>query len=319
LNSQKKIGKTVSYWALNNIRVGAEPKETNMVEFFVEEEVEDAAAPKGDEPGGDDVLQDEEALIAAEEAAESGTPDKIEELAGEIGWRPDGDLSAKDFILKSRDIQDTMRTHIQDQKKQLSELGSSVAELKIHNERVYKAEVSRLKGELDTLKKEKRLAIEDGDADKVDELDEQIDGLKEAMAAPKPEVKSGDNAAFDTWIVNNSWYDNDPEMAKYADAIADQNPGAPYERVLSLAERKVKEMFPDRFEGEAAVTTPGSLKSKTKPAASPVESGGRRAAGATFTKADLSSDQLNIMSQFVRQGIMTEKQYIADISKTQGA
>jgi len=291
-----------------------------MVEFFVEEETEETASPEAQMPKSDDAgLQDEEALAAAEEAAESGTPGEIEELAGEIGWRPDGELSAKDFILKSRDIQDTMRTHIQDQKKQLSELGSSVAELKIHNERVYKAEVSRLKGELDTLKKEKRLAIEDGDADKVDELDEQIDGLKEAMAAPKPEAQSGDNSAFDAWIVNNSWYDSDPEMAQYADAIADQNPGAPYERVLSLAERKVKEMFPDRFEGEVSTPTPGSPKSKAKPAASPVEPGGRRAAGAKFTKADLSADQLNIMSQFVRQGIMTEKQYIADIAKTQGA
>jgi len=291
----------------------------NMVEFFVEEDVEDTTPPKGAQPGDEDVLQDEEALVAAEKAAEGGTPDNIEELAGEIGWRPDGPLSAKEYILKSRDIQDTMRTHIQDQKKQLTDLGKSVAELKTHNERVYKAEVSRLEGEINNLKKEKRLAIEDGDADKVDELDEQIDGLKVAMAAPKSESQStGDNPVLDAWLAENPWYDTDPEMARYANAIADQNPGAPYERVLSLAANKVKEMFPDKFEAAANPATPGSPVTKAKTPASPVESGARRVATAAFTKADLTSDQLNIMSQFVRQGIMTEKAYIADIAKTQG-
>lgn len=290
-----------------------------MVEFFIEEDVEDEAAPKGIVPSDADILQDgEEPEDAEVEADEDGTPDNIEELAGEIGWRPDGALSAKEYILKSRDIQDTMRTHIQDQKKQLSELGSSVAELKSHNERVYKAEVSRLEGEINDLKKEKRLAIEDGDADKVDELDEQIDGLKVAMAAPKPEAQSGDNPVLDAWLAENPWYDTDPEMARYANAIADQNPGAPYERVLSLAANKVKEMFPDKFEAAGPPATPGSPVSKARTPASPVEAGGRRAPKATFTKADLSSDQLSIMSQFVRQGIMTEKAYIADIAKTQG-
>lgn len=290
-----------------------------MVEFFVEEEVADAPLPEGDEPGDAGDLEDAQASQDAD-ASQDETPDSIEALASEIGWRPDGALSAKEFILKSRDIQDTMRTHIQDQKKQLSELGMSVAELKAHNERVYKAEVSKLTAELADLKKEKRAAIEDGDADKVDELDTKISGVQEAIAAPKPESKPAaeDNPALTKWLQENPWYDTDPEMATFADAVAAQNPGAPYERVLKLASLKAREMFPDKFAHSGTPPAANTPPSKIRTPASPVEGAGRRAAATPFTKADLTPDQINIMNQFVRQNIMTEQAYIADIAKTQG-
>jgi len=280
-----------------------------MVEFLIEEESEDVdttTVTEQPEDGGEE-LQEKE----GEE-----TPDEVEELASAIGWRPDGELDAKDYILKSRDIQDTMRTHIQDQKKQLTDLGMSVAELKSHNERVYKAEVGQLKSELDTLKESKREAIEDGDADKVDELDEQIDGVKERMAAPKPDKAPDNNPQLVAWMGKNPWYNDNPEMADYADDIADQNTKIPYDRMLKLVERRVKEAYPDKF--EASETVQGSKPGGARRQASPVEGGARRAAPGAFTKADLTSSQKNIMAQFVRQGIMTEKQYIADIAKTQG-
>jgi hypothetical protein len=237
--------------------------------------------------------------------------DEVETLAMELGWRPkgefDGDefVSAKDYILKSRDIQDTMRTHNKDLKRKLSELDSSVAELKSHNERVYKAEVSKLKSELKTLKKEKVEAISEGDVDRVDALDEQIDGVKEAIK--EPPNKSASNPEFDEWVAENEWYKKDLEMAQYADVIADQHQGAPFGRMLKLVTAKVKEMYPEKFE-------------KTKqPPGSPVEGSTKRTVTSKFTEADLTPAQKDIMNQFVRQGIMTKKQYIADIEKTQGA
>ena len=253
----------------------------------------------------------EEKLESADLEKEAGKvlekqePGEIETLATEIGWRPDGELDAKDYILKSRDIQDTMREHIKTQKKQLGELGSSVSELKTHNERVYKAEVSKLTTEVNMLKKEKRTAIEDGDADKVDELDEQIDWLKEAMVKPK---ETQANPDFNTWIEvdKNKWYTEDQEMADYADTIADQHKGAPFERVSALVEKKVKEMFPDKFPAKKSLP------------ASPVEGAGKKIVVAKFTKADLTDSQKDIMNKFVKQGIMTEKDYIRDIAIQQG-
>lgn len=258
-------------------------------------------------------LQDESDAPGTDKADKA---DPVEAVAVELGWNPDfegdGKVDAKTYILKSREIQDTMREHIKEQKGQLHELADSVTALKTHNEKVYKAEVTRLKTELEDLRRERREAIEEGDVDKVDELDERIDGVEESIT--KPDEKPRSTAEFDAWIADNKWYDEDDEMAAYADAIASENRGAPFARVAALVDRKVKEMFPDKF---AEQTTPAATPQKQK-SPSPVEESGTRPQVAKFTKADLSEGQKAIMAQFVRQGIMTEKQYIADIAKTQG-
>ena len=255
------------------------------------EEIKEKTAEIEEESGEESPLEEQE-------------PGEIEELASEIGWRSGGELDAKDYILKSRDIQDTMREHIKTQKNQLSELDSSVSELKIHNERVYRAEIKQKDAEIKALKKEKTEAIEEGDVEKVDELDEQINDLKEEMVEPSIQVPASKD--FGKWVEKNKWYKEDQEMADYADTIADNNKGAPFQRVAALVESKVKEMFPDKFQ-----------TSKTIPA-SPVEGAGKRIASAKFTKADLTDSQKDIMGKFVKQGIMTEKDYIKDIGKTQG-
>ena len=270
----------------------AEPKETELLELEDTDSSNEQTKPDADDA------------------------DPVEALAVELGWNPDfegdGKVDAKTYILKSREIQDTMREYIKEQKAQQRELSDSVAALKAHNEKVFKAEVSRLEDELKELKKERREAIEEGDVEKVDELDERIGGVEKTMPQPETKEKPRSTAEFDAWIVDNKWYEEDPEMAAYADTIAGENKGAPFARVAALVDRKVKEMFPDKFTD----TTPATPAKKRSP--SPVEESGSRPRAAKFTKADLTDGQKAVMSQFVRQGIMTEKQYIEDIAKTQG-
>ena len=252
----------------------------------------------------EEAIELEEKEPGEKEPLVSQESDEVETLATEIGWREGGELDAKEYILKSRDIQDTMRDHIKTQKKQLGDLDFTVSELKTHNERVYRAELKQKDAEIKALKKAKTEAIEEGDVDKVDELDEQIDDLKEEMVEPSIQVPASKD--FGVWVDKNKWYKEDQEMADYADTIADSNKGAPFKRVAALVESKVKEMFPDKFQTQ-----------KTIPA-SPVEGAGKKIASAKFTKADLTDSQKDIMSKFVKQGIMSEKAYIEDIGKTQG-
>lgn len=301
---------------------------------FVEEAAKPAAGPTNTE-----ALEKAAAELEADTKSETDTgvdPDtetegdsetgeegaSLEEVAKELGWNPDyegeGKVDAKTYLLRSREIQDTMRDHIKEQKSQLSELNNSVAELKAHNEKVYKAEVKKLKSEVESLKKERKEAIEDGDVDKVEELDGQIDELKESMAVPGKkddgEQEPSSNPEFDAWVAENQWYNNDAEMAAFADSIATDYPGAPFKRVAALVDRKVREVFPDKF-SEGGPTPAAPQKSKTP---SPVEKGGAKPQTSKFTKADLTETQKSVMQQFVRQGIMTEKQYIEDIAKTEG-
>lgn len=259
--------------------------------------------------------------------------DAVKELAGQLGWREDhqGDdaVDAKTYILKSKDIQKSMSQHNKDLKDQLQSLGGSVEALKKHNESVYQAEVKRLTGEVDSLKKERRAAIELADVIKVDELDKQINDKQKDLDAPKPvdlqEQNTTDNPVYDEWVKDNDWYLKDNEMASFADTVAQQYTGAPLDRVYKIVRNKVQEVFPDKFEVIKApdnkqlepdnkqlepVKTPVGPKS-------PVESSSAKIIKGSFTKTDLTSDQLQIMNQFVKGGIMTEEQYINDIAKMQ--
>lgn len=264
---------------------------------------------------------------ATPDGAKDGVNDKIpetdaiKELAAQLGWREDhtGDdaVDAKTYILRSKDIQKSMSQHNKDLKDQLAALDGSVSALKKHNESVYQAEVKRLTSEVAALKKERRAAVELADVEKVEELDGQIEQRQKDLDAPKPvdkqEQQATDNPDYDEWIKDNGWYLTDDAMAKFADTVAQQYAGAPLDRVYKLVRTRVQEVFPDKFE---PVKVPEKVKSPIGPK-SPVERSSAKRNDSSFTKADLTSDQVQIMNQFVRGGIMTEEQYINDIAKMQ--
>jgi hypothetical protein len=281
-------------------------------------ETDDAKSKMGSEATPDE-SQDGE--------GKSSEPDAVKELAAQLGWREDhtGEdaVDAKTYILKSKDIQKSMSKHNKDLKDQLQALGGSVEALKEHNDSVYKAELKRLEGEVASLKKERRDAIELADVDKVEALDKQIDDIQKDINAPKPTDKAKqttvDNPAYDTWIKDNQWYLDDDDMAKFADTVAQQYKGAPLDRVYAIVRNKVQEVFPDKFESAKIPEKKEADSVKPPPVGpkSPVERSSAKGSEASFTKADLTSDQLQIMNQFVRGGIMTEEQYINDIAKMQ--
>lgn len=282
-------------------------------------------------PDTDDIP--DEAAKADEDAAQDQAPPEdnpaIVELATQLGWKPNHDgenyVDAKTYILRSREIQDSMRDHNKDLKQQLQTIQGSVEALKEHNERVYKAEVSRLQGEVDRLRKERKAAIEMADVDKVDELDKEIGTIEKTLSSPKPKSAPATNPVYDEWVQENQWYLTNNEMAAYADQVAQQYAGAPLKRLYPLVRQKVAEVWPEMFEKQTpakadTLANPGkSAQPKPVGPASPVESGHKQAGGKTFSKADLSSEQLSIMNQFVKSGIMTEDQYIADLAKLQEA
>jgi DNA repair exonuclease SbcCD ATPase subunit len=271
----------------------------------------------------DEVKENKDTNIVAEvDKNNIATVAEVKELAKQLGWREDhtGDdaVDAATYILRSKDIQKSMSQHNKDLKDQLQALGGSVEALKKHNETVYKAEVKKLEAEVAVLKKERKSAIELADVDKVEELDKQIDELQKDINAPKitqTQTAPTDNPVYDEWIKDNQWYLQDDEMAMFADTVAQQYVGAPLERIYTMVKTKVQEVFPDRFEVK------NNAQSQVKPPVigprSPVERSSAKGNGSSFSKADLTADQVMIMNQFVRGGIMTEEQYINDIAKMQ--
>ena len=248
----------------------------------------------------------------------------LKDIATQLGWREDytGEdaVDAATYILRSKDIQKSMGKHNKDLKDQLNLLNGSVEALKQHNEKVYQSEVKRLQAEIAGLKKERKAAIELADVEKVEALDSQIEDLQKDIATPKTDDKSSvtSNQVYEEWVKDNQWYITDPEMAQYADAVAQNYVGAPLERIYSLVRSKVQEVFPEKFEVSKPNQNTNSSEPKPIGPTSPVERPANKGASTGFTKADLTPDQIAIMNQFVRGGIMTEEQYINDIAKMQG-
>ncbi len=256
--------------------------------------------------------------------AKVGAANSIEEIATQLGWRIDhtgeDSVDAATYILRSKDIQKSMSKHNKDLKDQLSVLNGSVEALKIHNEKVYQAEVKKLQAEITDLKKERKAAIELADVEKVEELDTQIADLQKDIDTPKveKEVKVGTNVVYETWVKDNSWYLTDPEMATFADTVAQNYVGAPLERIYSLVRQKVQEVFPEKFASHSTGDDNSLEQKKPIGPTSPVERPANKGTSTGFSKANLTQEQMNVMNQFVRSGVMTEEQYINDIAKMQG-
>lgn len=253
----------------------------------------------------------------------SPTNAAVADLAKKLGWNPDHQsdsfVDAETYILKSKDIQSSMKDHNKDLKNQLADMKESLEALQIHNERVYRAEVTRLEAELADLNQKKDAAIEVGDVEEVKNIDKKIDSVKTTIAEPvvKPQ-KSTSNPAYDAWIKDNKWYIEEPEMAAYADQVAQQYIGAPADRVYTAVRNKVAELWPDKFNTAVNSVNPKSTVTKPIVAPNPVEGGHKQPTSGKFTKVDLTDSQRSMMTQFAKMGIMTEAQYISDIAKLQG-
>ena len=259
---------------------------------------------------------------AEEEAVEDAAT--IESLASELGWKPKDDfqgheddyVDAATYIRRSKDIQDGLRQHLKDNKKKLSSLERGLDDLRVHNERVFKAELRKQKEEIKALKAQRREAIEEGDVERVEEIEEKMENLarEESSDEPEYELDPEQYEVFSSWLKDNAWYhlenvtEGNKALSEYADKLADspEYQAMPYNLRLRKVTSKVMEMFPEEF--------PGNGKQK-KPASNAVEAPSLKGGKRKYSARDLSPDQKAIMRNFVRNGIMKEQEYIDDLAK----
>lgn len=222
--------------------------------------------------------------------ADGGSPDE---------WRP-----AKEFKERGE-----LFNKIETLSRELKGTKSTLTALKGHYERVKDTEFKRA---LDTLKAEKKQALESGDADAVIEIDEKIAETRETQRAQiaadkvaEPEI----SPVFTQWVNRNQWYQSDSDLQIYADGVgrayAQANPGIDPVQVLKYVEDKVKATFKDKFSNPRR-TAPSSVEGSRTPA--------------KVSRGEIEMDEAEkaAMNKFVRSGIMTKEQYIADLKKVKG-
>ena len=237
--------------------------------------------------------------------------DPYEQEARDQGWKPkeeyEGDPSkwrpAKEFVERGE-----LFGKIDSLGKELKETRKALKMLQDHHSKVKETEFNRAVNELKGLQKKH---LEEGNSDEYIKTTELLTDLKaeqKAREVMSQQAQPAVDPRFTAWQERNAWYGKDTEMRQFADTLglgyAQANPGLDPDEVLEYVTNQVKKTFKDRFENP----------NRTKPSA--VE--GSSNAQPKKDDVQLTDDERRVMNTFVRQGIMTKEEYIAQVKAMRG-
>lgn len=237
--------------------------------------------------------------------------DPYEAQAREQGWRPkeefEGDESkwrpAREFVERGE-----LFGKIDSMGKELKETRKALKMLQEHHSKVKETEYNNALRELKALQKKH---LEEGNSDGYLEATELLTDLKAEQKAREVVVQNTPqqpDPRFVDWQSANKWYNTDREMREYADTIgmgyAQRNPGIDPVDVLKFVESQVKTRFKDKFENPNR-TRPSAVEGNSTPASKK-------------SSFELTEDERRTMNTFVRAGVMTKDEYIAEVKKMRG-
>ena len=213
-------------------------------------------------------------------------------------------------------------------KREISELKTAINTLVDQNRKSY--DIGYKEG-LAQLRAEKKVALEEGDADKVLAIDDKIDEFKEEHASKKQEFeqklavsKQPENPAFDAWHANNDWYLSDQSSTAYANELVIETTKqaqatgvqVDYPKLLQEITRKVKQKFPEKFGRSSTIET-------TEKKVSGVDSGSDssgdkstdKARSTKYSDKGMTEQERSIMNTIIKTTGMTKDEYLAEMHK----
>lgn len=192
-----------------------------------------------------------EGWVSEEEWVEGGKPAEI--------WKP-----AKDFYDAGQTIlpivQAKLRRVEEERRREKEQFDSRLKKIESQNESTLKMQREAWEKEL---KKQRATAIRDGDGEKVNELDDRIQQLREAPRAEEY-VNPDAQAALNEFMERNTWYSADEDMQTYADAYAaklrhqDANMGA--REILTRVAAKTTDAFKHKLQPRKAPAVESSTR-----------------------------------------------------------
>lgn len=233
----------------------------------------------------------------------------IQEEAFAQGWVPkdefDGDpekfVDAAEFLRRGELFQ-----KIESQSKEMKQLRKAMSELAKHNAKIREVEYDRA---VQSLKAEKKQALAEGDADKVVEIDDRIDLVKDQQKQftqqqfQETSIPQETHPELANWISKNSWYESDKKMRAYADTLGVQlaNDGLTPREVLKEVEKEVKERFKEKF------------RNPNRDRVGAVEGVQTRPNTRSTSEYELTDTERTIMNTLIAQKVLTKDEYIAQL------
>lgn len=235
---------------------------------------------------------------------------ELEIRASEQGWVPEDEWAgdpndwrpAKEFLDRGE-----LFKKIDEQKRELRQLKQTMDEFGKHHARVRESEFQRA---VESLKAQKKDALEQGDAAAVIEIDEKIaetrETAREAKALRPAPQQVGPNPDFVQWQQRNTWYGTDRAMKAVADEVARDlvsRGEAEPTRILKEVDREIRKAFPAKFENPARQRA-DAVEGTSKPVRTPKDD------------FHITDDERRIMTRVVATGVITREKYIEELKAT---
>jgi len=231
------------------------------------------------------------------------------------GWVPqeeyDGPadkwVDAETFVKKGKEINAILRKDNEFLKREIAEMKSTMMEFKKFSADNEKRAYDRALAEL---REQKKMAVSQGDGDKLLEVDDAIEELKEQRAKEAQETKQATNQidpSFVEWNDDNKWFGKDPELTEEANLIGEtlkrRQPTLIGRDFLDEVAKRVKKMYPEKF----------TNANRAKP--SPVEgTTGNKSSAKTgkYSFNDLPPEAKQACLKFEKQKLLTREEYVKD-------
>ena len=226
---------------------------------------------------------------------------EIEQKAIDMGWNPEGVEGKKNLTPDEFVDRKALYDDLHSLKRQNKQLRGDIDNINRYQEDIRADERKKVIEELKTQKKE---ALDDGDHDRVIEIDEQLADERDKVKTEKTTTQN--NEDFDDWVTSNSWYQDDKELREEADIYGEvywtKNKTKTRDEVYKAVEAHIKRTFKDKFQNG----------NRDKAAAVEPSKGVPRAKGkkAKQTAKDLPSDARSVMRTILRTTKMTEEEYL---------
>lgn len=251
--------------------------------------------------------------VAKEEVVQEASP--MEQEAMEKGWRPKDDWVANGgdvdewkpakLFIKDGELYRALSTN----KRELRQTQAALTALQRHHQYVFeKAHQQAIKD----LKMEKRLAIREGDTEKLEAVEEQIEEVTDTYQKERANMVQVTSAPamppeFEEFIERNPWYVENGQLKREADkeGWSYLNDGGDRTKLLNHIEKFMKQKFPEKF----------GIK---KAAPSPTVAADRTLKGSRVAEIELDELEQQIMKNLVDSGTMTKAEYIKELKRAKG-
>jgi DNA repair exonuclease SbcCD ATPase subunit len=251
------------------------------------------------------------------EARAQGWVSQEEFRGNEKDW-----VDAETFVKRGREILPIVRKNNEKLLKELNEARKiaeeareTAKEFQKFQKEQYERKAKDLEAELAELKQAKRVAINQGDGDRVVEIDDASDRLKEdlqeareaAKATPQPTegATNQPDPNLTVWLSKNDWFGNDLRTTGIANGLAEairkENPNLQGKEFLDKLDEELAATLPNKF----------GKKQVANPMDGGTSSGSGRPSKSKRSYDSLPGDAKAACDRFVKQGLMTKEEYIA--------